>query len=73
MAVSLWHVPGRGSGTFEFSTGSQALFELACSLNLPAKKRMKESANKRKSGALFSAALKSMLWKFMCVSGAVAK
>lgn len=53
VAVSLWHVPGRGSGTFEFSTGSQALFELACSLNLPAKKRhrvrMKESANKRKS------------------------
>lgn len=39
VAVSLWHVPGRGSGTFEFSTGSQALFELACSLNLPAKKR----------------------------------
>lgn len=35
VAVSLWQVPGRGSGTLEFSTGSQALFEVACSLNLP--------------------------------------
>lgn len=33
--VSLTHVPGLGSGTFEFNTGSQAEFEVACSLNLP--------------------------------------
>lgn len=33
LAVSLTHVPGRGSGTFEFNTGSQAEFDVACSLN----------------------------------------
>lgn len=29
LAVSLTHVPGRGSGTFEFKTGSQAEFDVA--------------------------------------------
>lgn len=33
--VSSTHVPGRGSGTLEFKTGSQAELEVACSLNLP--------------------------------------
>lgn len=33
--VSSTHVPGRGSGTFDFNTGSQAEFEVACSLNFP--------------------------------------
>lgn len=35
--VSLTHVPGRGSGTREFNTGSHAEFDDDCSLNLPAK------------------------------------
>lgn len=35
LAVSSTHVPGRGSGILLFSTGSQAEFEVACSLNLP--------------------------------------
>lgn len=37
-AVSLIHVPGRGSGTLEFNTGNQAELEDACSLNLPVEK-----------------------------------
>lgn len=36
--VSLTHVPGRGSGTREFNTGSHAEFDEDCSLNLPAKR-----------------------------------
>lgn len=39
--VSLTHVPGRGSGTREFSTGSQAELEEDCSLNLPAREQTK--------------------------------
>lgn len=35
--VSLTHVPGRGSGTRELSTGSHAEFDEDCSLNLPAR------------------------------------
>lgn len=35
--VSLTQVPGRGSGTREFSTGSHAEFDEDCSLNLPVK------------------------------------
>lgn len=38
--VSSTQVPGRGSGIFDFKTGSQAEFEVACSLNLPANFRM---------------------------------
>jgi hypothetical protein len=37
LAVSLTHVPGRGSGTFEFKTGSHAELDVACSLNFPEK------------------------------------
>lgn len=37
--VSLTHVPGRGSGIFELSTGNQAEFDVACSLNLPKRER----------------------------------
>lgn len=33
--VSSTHVPGRGSGTFDLSTGNQAELEVACSLNFP--------------------------------------
>ena len=36
LAVSLTQVPGRGSGTFEFSTGNHAELDVACSLNFPA-------------------------------------
>lgn len=36
--VSSTHVPGRGSGIFDFRTGNHAEFEVACSLNLPAEK-----------------------------------
>lgn len=43
LAVSLTHVPGRGSGTFEFKTGSHAEFDDACSLNFPAKKRTQKN------------------------------
>lgn len=33
--VSSTHVPGRGSGIFDLSTGNHAEFDVACSLNLP--------------------------------------
>lgn len=33
--VSSTQVPGRGSGTLDFSTGNHAEFEVACSLNFP--------------------------------------
>jgi hypothetical protein len=39
LAVSSTQVPGRGSGTFEFNTGSQAELDDACSLNLPVNKK----------------------------------
>lgn len=39
LAVSLTQVPGRGSGTLEFSTGSHAEFDDACSLNFPGRRR----------------------------------
>lgn len=39
MEVSFIHTPGRGSGTFEFRTGSQAEFDIACSLNFPKNKK----------------------------------
>lgn len=35
--VSFIHVPGRGSGNFDLSTGNHAEFDVACSLNLPEK------------------------------------
>lgn len=38
LEVSLTHTPGRGSGIFDGSTGSQAEFDEACSLNLPVKR-----------------------------------
>lgn len=38
--VSLTHVPGRGSGTFELSTESQAEVDDACSLNFPIKNKI---------------------------------
>lgn len=33
--VSSTHVPGLGSGIFDFKTGNHAEFDVACSLNLP--------------------------------------
>lgn len=33
--VSSTQVPGLGSGIFELSTGNQAEFDVACSLNFP--------------------------------------
>lgn len=33
--VSSTHVPGRGSGIFDFKTGNHAELDVACSLNLP--------------------------------------
>lgn len=33
--VSSTQIPGRGSGILDFRTGSQAEFEVACSLNFP--------------------------------------
>lgn len=35
LEVSSTQVPGRGSGTLDFSTGNQAEFDVACSLNFP--------------------------------------
>lgn len=35
--LSLWHCPGRGSGTFEPSTANQLELMEACSLKLPSK------------------------------------
>jgi hypothetical protein len=37
VCVSLTHCPGRGSGTLDDNTGSQAELDEACSLNLPKK------------------------------------
>lgn len=47
LEVSFTHVPGRGSGIFELSTGSQAELEVACSLNFPAEEKW-NNENKRK-------------------------
>ena len=43
LAVSFTQVPGRGSGTFEFKTGNHAEFDEACSLNFPAKNKLKRN------------------------------
>lgn len=41
--VSSTHVPGRGSGIFDFSTGNHAEFDVACSLNFPAHRRKRKT------------------------------
>lgn len=35
--LSLWHCPGRGSGTLELCTGNQLELIAACSLKFPSK------------------------------------